>query len=361
MSQTSLSLSNLLPFLSGVSNHIPKPREDTLFSIAGRGHYENPTSDLLAYFMKPDAQHGFGPLFLRTFLECMEIESEVLHGLTFDQVKVEREAGTTEKNRIDILIEGRDWILMIENKIYHNLNNDLESYERLANDRGRYKMHKLFAILSPYGASSKLNRWKAVTYQKYCSLLKPYFPGGESGNSWSKWQVFAREFILHLETELYSTAMTKEQIEFAETNFAKLLQAKHLAEEYQKHLITSLCESLRESIGVRNVNVSDKGWAFTFSVDHWNGTFLSWSYDDAIFLRIYCANLSSAQQKIASEAFQQKRQSRTWKESSNRWNVWEICERYPTREEAEAEFIALGMVLNQIYPPLPVECSSEAG
>ena len=49
---------DLESFLSDVSNHVAPVKELTVFSVGGRGYYENPTTDLLAFFLRPDAEHG---------------------------------------------------------------------------------------------------------------------------------------------------------------------------------------------------------------------------------------------------------------------------------------------------------------
>ena len=62
-------------FLNEVKSHITPAREMTLFALGGRSYYENPASDLLKFFLKPDAEHGLKDLFLSTFLECMGADS----------------------------------------------------------------------------------------------------------------------------------------------------------------------------------------------------------------------------------------------------------------------------------------------
>lgn len=41
---------------------LPQPRktEANIFSSGARGHYENPVSDVLAFFLDPDGGHGLG-------------------------------------------------------------------------------------------------------------------------------------------------------------------------------------------------------------------------------------------------------------------------------------------------------------
>jgi len=36
--------------------------EPTIFAVGGRGYYENPASDLLAFFLTPGAEHGLDDL-----------------------------------------------------------------------------------------------------------------------------------------------------------------------------------------------------------------------------------------------------------------------------------------------------------
>ena len=57
-------------FIRKVPAHIAPPTEPTLFSLGGRGHYENATSDLLAFFLRADGERGLGPAF-HSFLECL--------------------------------------------------------------------------------------------------------------------------------------------------------------------------------------------------------------------------------------------------------------------------------------------------
>jgi len=113
-------------FLNEIEKHVPPRKEKTLFSLGGRGHYENPASDLLAFFLKPDAEHGFQAIFLQTFLDCMKVDYKAMR---MSDVTVSREDMTEEGSRTDIVVQCKDWVLLIENKIYHIPNNPFDSYE----------------------------------------------------------------------------------------------------------------------------------------------------------------------------------------------------------------------------------------
>ena len=51
-------------FLKLATKYQVLPKERTVFSLGGRGYYENAASDMLSFFLRPNAEHGFGTLFL---------------------------------------------------------------------------------------------------------------------------------------------------------------------------------------------------------------------------------------------------------------------------------------------------------
>ena len=132
-------------------------KERTIFSLGGRGYYENATSDMLAFFLRPDAEHGFGTLFLSALFECMgEVAIPEITGAT-----VEREIQTAQGNRLDLQIRGKCWCLIVENKIWHIKNNPFDDYEAHAKLLSK---QTYFAILSPDGGHP--DRWRGISYAK---------------------------------------------------------------------------------------------------------------------------------------------------------------------------------------------------
>jgi hypothetical protein len=207
--------------------------------------------------MRPNGQHGFGPLFLRAFFDCMPVGDD---GILFEDVEVRREYPTNGGNRMDFLVTSRRWILVIENKIHAGLGNDLASYEEEA-ERQRHGRNIHLAILSPYGVRSP--GWPPVTYRNYCQALKREFSKTFFDSPLSKWQVFAREFIVHLESEIYNTpmAMTPEQIDFVENHLSELDEAKALWDGYILFLRRELQERLQSVIPARTWEFQAHDWA----------------------------------------------------------------------------------------------------
>lgn len=75
---------------------------------------ENKISDVIAFFLDPQKGHGQGDIFLRCFLQIMQIKDTITD---LDQLAIRREKLTKENRRIDIVIEKKHGLRIgIENK-----------------------------------------------------------------------------------------------------------------------------------------------------------------------------------------------------------------------------------------------------
>lgn len=83
-----------------------------VFKLCGIDHYENWHSKILAEFLNPHGTHGLGGEFLRLFLAQQRIGFVVT---PFCEVATEL---SMNKGRMDIVIRDKEWVVVIENKIY---------------------------------------------------------------------------------------------------------------------------------------------------------------------------------------------------------------------------------------------------
>jgi len=173
---------------------------------------------------------------------------------------VEREVPTPDGKRIDLLVTGPEWVLVIENKLFAEVYNPLDSYEALAeNHFGNRK--PMFALLSRDGAAEE--GWVPVTYDCYCAAINDEFSRGVFNDPQSKWHVFSRDFILHLENELYPPilVMAKDQIDFVEKNLRAMAQLVKLSECYVEFLMEDMQKRLSKAVPGYVSNPTHKeGW-----------------------------------------------------------------------------------------------------
>jgi len=335
--------------LNEVGRYVHPPQERTLFSLGGRSYYENPASDMLAFFLTPEAEHGFRSLFLSVFLDCMKVEPARLN---FNDVMVHREVETEDGSRIDVLVDAPDWVLVIENKVYHAQVNPFTSYETYArNCRGGKQAH--FAILSPSGQSATPG-WSGVSYKEYCRALRERLAEILCSVPYSKWLVFAREFILHLANELYIPAMTPEQALFIENHVGEVAAVKKLDSQYRAFLHEELKSRLQEKIPGNDFETRDHGWAIRCYSRNWGQSNIAFWRESSgtsrrFQLTVYLIGLSEEQR---SKGNVELRQLRRWPEGA--WLAWQTQPGFDKREDALKELCRLSGIVDSLLRVPPV-------
>lgn len=210
--------------------------EKNIFSIGGRGHYENPISDILSFFIDPQDQHGFGDVFLRAFFCYLKEYPDVLQLNSTPR----REESTSLGNRLDIVAESDDWILVIENKIRHSVVNPFHDYANYIKKNYKNKDKFYFVVLS-INKEVMPEDWINITYSELFDFVRNELSKDMLLHSLNKWHVILREFILSIESEYKDNKMQNEKFSFAQENYASLIDARNLLNEY----ISNIKEQLR--------------------------------------------------------------------------------------------------------------------
>jgi hypothetical protein len=329
-----LSLESLL---TEVRQYVVPAKEPTLFAVGGRGYYENPASDLLAFFLKPDAKHGLGNLFLSTFLELIGVDHRALK---MSYVDVEREVETNDGSRIDLQILGLDWCILIENKIRHRDANPFASYEAHAK---RLRKKTIFAILSPDGHMA--NGWIGVSYQAYFQALREKMPVIFSDPPLSKWHLFAREFILHLENELYNPPMTPEKVAFVEKHADQIAEVQKLAAQYRLFVLEELKQRLESSVSGHIFDTRDEGWAYRCRSPQWGESDVVLIKPEGtgqkFLIRVYLEDMSEPRLSNARRVLDHMRP-----EIDGQYPYWTSRTGYDSSEEAIAELCKLAQIVS---------------
>lgn len=123
-----INLPGLQDFLNKSTIPVYKKSPKTFLQIARQPHYENVISNIYAFFFDVNEEHGMNDLFIQSFIQCItEIrpDKNLVDLIDFD---VQTEYSTLKNGRIDILLSNERAAIIIENKVYHHLNNNLEDY-----------------------------------------------------------------------------------------------------------------------------------------------------------------------------------------------------------------------------------------
>ncbi|WP_375750014.1 PD-(D/E)XK nuclease family protein [Vibrio sp. HN007] len=250
-----------------------EPNEPTIFSIGSKGYYENPTTDILAFFTDNNASHGLGSLVLKSIIQCLPDQFQKLDCSLTESP--EREVATKSGKRIDLLLEGEQWVIILENKVFHEQNNPFEEYENfLREERNQDRFdgkQAIFVVLSPTGQALKEN-WHGISYIELISTTKHKLAEHFIDHPLNKWTLLLREFLMHLETMMSKPTTSEETISFVLENLTaiKNLQdmKKNAVNDYHRYLQLKLQQSLEQTVNI-SLNHWDSMPALRFSLDNW--------------------------------------------------------------------------------------------
>ena len=106
----------------------PKEKKKAFLEIIGLSHLEAVSSKALAFFFDTDEVHQLKDLCVQALFDCILDRVKSKSEPAISTQSVEREVITEEGSRIDIIINTYDDLIIIENKLFHTVNNPFESY-----------------------------------------------------------------------------------------------------------------------------------------------------------------------------------------------------------------------------------------
>lgn len=202
-------------------------KDFNIFQVAGFPHYEVVSSRVLEFFFNPNESHGLGTLFLEALSTFLVSENDVESFINTDW-EIEREAITSNNNRIDLLLKSNEHVIAIENKIYAAEYNDLNDYlnhiKKEFNIKNNYGL-----VLSLHPTTFNIKGWKNITYQQFFEcvnkILGSYFIGSNS-----KGLMFLHDFIENLK-------ILKEGNRLNMSNPSQLMDFEHFLEKHYQSII----------------------------------------------------------------------------------------------------------------------------
>ncbi|RUA34266.1 MAG: hypothetical protein DSY77_05960 [Bacteroidetes bacterium] len=157
--QKELNITVLSKFLE--TNEIPsiKRQPKTFLEIARQPHYENVISNIYAFYFDPHEEHGLGHLFINSFIECIKEQMQQAKNFLddFQDFIIDTEYSTEKGGRIDLFLYNDEQAIVVENKIYHNLENDLNDYWKTANKNSRKDSDIVGVLLTLTKHTANLN------------------------------------------------------------------------------------------------------------------------------------------------------------------------------------------------------------
>lgn len=264
--ETSDQLSVYQELLDQSQHYKPKPMEQTFFDVGTRGHYENPTTELLKFFLDPQEAHGLGDAFFNGLIATVSLNN--VNAGYFESI--ETEVTTNERNRIDLLVTTDNAVIAIECKINASQNNPFKDYESYI--KNTYEKEYFLVILCVDGVSEH-DGWQGIKYSKLTNSIKPFLDDALLANPLNKWAVLAKEFLLHLKN-LEGKRMNDNHFNFINENLSKIDDLKkseiHFFDEIRQRIIEAYKKETL-TLKVRGPQYWPSiGPALWFSYPEWN-------------------------------------------------------------------------------------------
>ncbi len=202
-------------------------KEHNFFEITGYPRYENVMSNVLRFFFDTFEEHNFRDMWLRSLLESYNEHSLNKIDTSFIETKnIEREYSNGTEKRIDLLIDARPLLIIIENKIDAGVNNPFEIYTKMAeryagdNNIGDYELVKILLSVSEEFLEDKTG-FVNITYEELFEKLDMNWPNYQPVQ---RWELFAKEFISNLRRKKENTSMEvdKKWLDFVKESGASL-------------------------------------------------------------------------------------------------------------------------------------------
>jgi len=246
----SYPVARILELLETFIDYSLEEKEKTIFSIGGRGHYENPISDVLAFYLDPNEEHGLGSLVLQALLDVSKVD---VQPILIEPVY--RELGTDLGNRLDLVLVGEDWIIAVENKVYHEAINPFDDYRAYLSKQYPEK-EIVYVLLSP--KDDVAEGWVSVSYVDLVEKIKSGLGSCLIDTPFSKWQVFLRDFLINLLSYTKGNSMDSEKFDFLSQKLPKIYELEKIRAEFLEEVRGRIQRAFIKERGedVFRVNVS---------------------------------------------------------------------------------------------------------
>lgn len=157
-----------------------------------------------------------------------------------------------------MLLEAEDWVLALENKIFHAQVNPFESYQSFVEEI-RGDRRAFYVVLSPDGKAPA--GWHGVSYARLLKKFRENMAPVLLENPVNKWAIYFRDFLLNLEqivTNAYN--VPEETIQFFLAHLGDLNAINLVKDQAVQSLQQDLHAWLSESLGEDSLRYKFETW-----------------------------------------------------------------------------------------------------
>lgn len=242
-------------------------REMTIFDTALKNHHENPITELLAFFLNPNDKHQLGDCFYQGFITALK-KYKQYQDFEFGEFKQLSTQQVTDQGKfIDLWMETDTALIIVEVKVYHHQNNPFKEYEAWANKKIEYQNRQdqekrlITIVLCPNGKCA-IEGWLGLSYTQLTTSIRQHVSQYAFNQTLNKWVVFARDFLLHLDSFNHLSDIDMNRLNFVVDNMYKIQELIDLKQSVFKEVIDHINKELQIKLGEKYLpEVKDSTWA----------------------------------------------------------------------------------------------------
>ncbi|MGJ3234197.1 PD-(D/E)XK nuclease family protein [Marivirga sp.] len=306
------------------NNEIPsvKKQPKTFLEIARQPHYENVISNIYAFYFDPHEEYGLGHLFINSFIECIKEQMQQVENFLddFQEFVIETEYGTEEKGRIDLFLYNDEQAILIENKIYHHLANNLDDYWNTATKEVKTK--NIVGVLLTLGKQSG-NLHQNFVNVLHLDFLKAVMSniGNHLMEASEKYFTFLKDLYQNIEN-MSTKLLSSDDFKFYIENQDKILDTVKFNDQAKDHIKTQIVNAWdnQPNLEVKSATLNTKQF-YKYREIQKEGV-------DKIYFSVYFDKLLAGQKEIWVNIFL----TSEYMDFYNHSEILEIIRQYPSIE-----------------------------
>jgi hypothetical protein len=196
-------------------------------------------SNIYAFYFDENEVHNLKTIFVDSLMEIImnSAVGAIKTGLKdFQDFAITTELGTTDGGRIDLLLHNNSQAIIIENKIYHYLINDLKDYWNSIKRPAKNKIGIVLSLfpISQTGHSDFINITHLELIKKIQNRLGNFILDANQ-----KYLVFLQDFFQNI-INMSTKQLGEKEVDFYFTNLKEIKSIKALDNAVYKHIIQQI-------------------------------------------------------------------------------------------------------------------------
>lgn len=233
---------NIKNFIKEAQIPVLQKKPKTFQSITKQPHYENVLSNIYAFYFDVEEEHGLGELFIQSLFDTLnengvnDLPFNFLEGFDVD-TEVDISKMTNSNGRIDVLLSNGAEAIIIENKVYHHIeNNPLDAYWE--SQKGNERIGLVMSLKPKEGKDIPHKHFFSITHMDFLTNVMKNI-GSRILNANDKYVLFLKDVYQNI-INLTTNNMNEQDLNFYYNYIEKINEIEAYKKDVRKHIVSQV-------------------------------------------------------------------------------------------------------------------------